>query len=140
MANPELTNEPVRIRRRSKSGWERSGSRRERGAWDYNNSTSWYVDVTKIVNRRIEIPTLEHRFVLLIDVIAPGSAKTPPASRINLYTCESIDRAVLKRVRRPRSNVLGGAQLQNRLNVLIHREVETYTGNNLIRSIQQHEL
>src|SRR6266480_7165036 len=109
MANPELTNKPVRIRRRSKSGWERSGCRRERGGSNRYRSTgpSDYGDARKIVNGRVEIRTVEHRFVLLIDVIAPGSAKTPPASRINLYTCESIDRAVLKRVRRPRSNVLG---------------------------------
>src|SRR5712692_4940634 len=107
MANPELTNKPVRIRRRPKAIRKRTSSRRERGTWDYNKSASWHEHAGKIVNLGIEIRALECRSILLIDVIAPGSTKTPPASRINLYAGKSIDRAVLKRVGRARCNVLG---------------------------------
>src|SRR5687767_3629797 len=107
MANPELRDEAIRVIRRRKAGREtanRRGPSRRRN--NRGSLRAYRIDVRNLTNVSVEVRTFESRTILLIKVHAVRQAETKPASRINLDAGESIDRAVLKRVRRTATGIL----------------------------------
>src|SRR5687768_3606255 len=141
MTNPELTNKPVRVIGRPEANRERARGSRYRGGRDYLYALGAYrINTGQWIDRDGDVTSFERRFVLLVNVVAPGRAKTPPAPRENLHTRKHFNWTVLKRVRRSRTDILRRTQFQNRLNVTIHRKVETESGDKLIRPIQKYEL
>src|SRR5205085_12239977 len=91
-----------------------------------------------LIDWGIEVRAIKHRAPLLVDVAAIPEAYAPPPCRINLRACGELNRAVLKSVRRAATDVLCGAQLEDRLEVFVHGEVKAYARDQLIRPVEYH--
>src|SRR6185369_1256455 len=101
-----------------------------------HQASSPHVDVRDLLTRNVEVNRIEVVHILLIQVTAISQADSEPATRINLDTTKHINRIVIEGIRCMTADVGRRSDFSDRLEVLVHREVETDTGKELIRTIQ----
>src|SRR5688572_9248658 len=124
MTGKELEDKSMRIIRRSKGGSDGSArGNRSRSESDYVILSIKYPNTcTDIL---AESNTFNTASILLIEVMTIRHAETEPACRENSDAGNAVHRIIFKGVRRTSADISGLFEFQNRLEISVHREIQT---------------